>query len=93
MPRLATKRLQAILKLFALRRHAQSRIEDHPILQLPPLEVTLDSLDLDPDEAAICEYVGRCILGEMADFRSPPDQTIEKRARIRINKWVGCPEE
>lgn len=54
-PRLAIKRLQAVLKLYALRRHADSRIEDQPILQLPPLEVSMDSLDLDPDELAICK--------------------------------------
>lgn len=46
----AMKKLQALLKAILLRRTKNSKIDGHPILQLPPKDIEIENIVMDGDE-------------------------------------------
>ncbi len=56
-PKLATQRVQAILKTCSLRRHKESMLNGRRLLELPPKETTVDELDFSEEERAIYSAV------------------------------------
>lgn len=56
-PRLATKRAQAILRGCMMRRNKDSTLNGRKLLELPPKETQIETIDFSPDERLIYDAI------------------------------------